>query len=178
MKHTCSAVYFLEQVYDALQCCLGRQLWNSVNDIWLDRNTEMPVVSEVLLSGLSLVLKFMMNGLHPGHLGSAAEGLSNLGHFLSGAECSTVCFWITLLYGRWTDSKITANLHQNKSCERSFLPPEIVSKQEVGSWPLPLCAWQEIIAFMSKVDQTLREEEFSCLCDAFVKQEVKCALVC
>lgn len=53
-------------------------MWNSVNDIWLDRNTEMPVVSEVLLSGLSLVLKLMMNGLHPGHLGSAAEGLSNL----------------------------------------------------------------------------------------------------
>lgn len=82
MKDTCNAVYFLEQVYETLQCCLGRQLWNSVNDIWLDRNTEMHVVSEVLLSGLSLVLKFMMNGLHPGHLGSAAEGLFNLWHFL------------------------------------------------------------------------------------------------
>lgn len=92
MKETCNAVYLLEQVYDTLQCCLGRHLWNSVNDIWLDRNTEMPVVSEVLLSGLSMVLKFMINGLHPAHLGSTAEGLYNLGHFLSGAESSTVCF--------------------------------------------------------------------------------------
>ncbi len=83
----------------------------------------MPVVSEVLLSGLSLVLKFMMNGLHPGHLGSAAERLCNLGHFVQ------YSVFLNNSSLREVDRfKITANLHQNKSCEMSFLPPEIVSK--------------------------------------------------